>query len=73
MGISIVPLGRPSDAIEYVRGLLARCESGEVVAVTVLEEHRGGTYALGGSSTPSRTQTAGMLLDLAIARLLRED
>lgn len=57
-------------AIEYARELLARCELGEVIAVTSVEEHPGGTYSLLGSATTSRTQTAGMLLDAALMRLL---
>lgn len=64
---------RPGGAVEYVRGLLARCEAGEVVAVTALEEHPGGTYAVGGSSAMSRLQMAGALLDAAVTRLGRDD
>lgn len=73
MKLSVLPLERPSGLVEYVRELLARCESGEVIAVSVVAEQRGGTYSLEGSTTPSRTQTAGMLLDCAIARLARDD
>lgn len=67
--IRAIHFGKSQDAIEYAQGLLARCEAGEVIAVTALEEHPGGTYATLGSKTPSRTATAGMLLDAAIARL----
>jgi hypothetical protein len=66
----IVPLHPiKDDVIAYARDLLARCEAGEVIAVTAVEEYPGGTYAVGGSSSNSRTQTAGMLLDAAITRL----
>jgi hypothetical protein len=57
---------------EYVRDLLARCESGAVVAVSVVEELGDGTYRYGGGGSPSRHMTAGILLDLAIERLQRE-
>ena len=60
---------RNESAVEYARALLARCESGEVVAVTTVEELKGGTYVILGSTCSSRTQTAGMLLDAAIQRL----
>jgi hypothetical protein len=58
--------------VAYVRHLLARCESGEVVAVSVVEELGNGTYQYGGGTSPSRHATAGMLLDLAIERLQKE-
>lgn len=69
--MTIVPLpSKQRDGlIEYVRDLLQRCESGEVVAVTTLEETREGTYTVAGSGTFSRLQTAGALLDAAITRL----
>ncbi len=71
--VNIVKLTRNETAIEYVKGLLARVEAGETVAVTALEEHPGGTYRIQGSSVSSRTATAGMLLDAAITRLQRDD
>lgn len=58
--------------IEYVRDLLARCESGTVVAVSAVEELGDGTYRYGGGTSPSRHMTAGILLDLAIERLQKE-
>ncbi|MGZ4819359.1 MAG: hypothetical protein ACXVZJ_12075 [Terriglobales bacterium] len=58
--------------IEYVRDLLARCESGAVVAVSAVEELGDGTYRYGGGTSPSRHMTAGILLDLAIERLQKE-
>lgn len=71
--LKVLPLQRDQGAIDYARGLLRRCEAGDVVAVTAVEELRGGTYSIQGSATPSRTQTAGMLLDAAIARLTRDE
>ena len=65
----IVPITRSATAIEYARALLVRCEAGEVIAVTAIEERQGGTYCLQGSAVSSRTATAGMLLDAAINRL----
>lgn len=58
--------------VAYVRDLLARCESGEVVAVSVVEELGNGSYQYGGGTSPSRHVTAGILLDLAIERLRKE-
>jgi hypothetical protein len=55
--------------IEALENALARAKSGEVIAVTIIEEYKGGTYSSSGSSTSSRTQTAGMLLDAAMTRL----
>lgn len=60
---------RNESTVDYVRGLLARCESGEVVAVTVLTETSDGMFAVGGSSVSSRLATAGALLDAAMTRL----
>lgn len=57
------------DAIAFAKELLARCESGQTVALTVVEERRGGDYAISGSKVKDRHRTAGMLLDAAIVRL----
>lgn len=47
-------------AIEYARELLARCESGETIAVTAVEERAGGAYVvLGSSVAPSRRADSG--------------
>lgn len=67
--MELVKMQRNTSAIDYARQLLARCEAGEVVAVTAIEELRGGNYQVQGSTTSSRTATAGMLLDAAITRL----
>lgn len=67
--VKLVPRNYSLSAVEYVRDLLIRCESGEVTSVTVVEHLPGGTYHVGGSAASSRTQIAGMLLDAAIVRL----
>lgn len=67
--MEVVRLSRSGSAIDYARGLLARCEAGETIAVTAVEEHPGGTYCIVGSTVASRTQSAGMLLDAALTRL----
>ena len=56
-------------AIEYAKGLLERCESGECVGFTVIEEYEGGEYTVGGSGVKSQFTTAGMLLAAAIDRI----
>lgn len=71
--MNVVRLPTSGDgALHYARELLRRCESGEVVAVTAVEEQRDGTYAVLGSYVSSRTQTAGMLLDAAMTRLAQD-
>lgn len=60
---------RSEGAIAHARELLARCEAGEVVSVTVLEERPNGTYHVHGSATGDRLRTAGALLDAAVTRL----
>ena len=67
--MKVIKLDRSQSAVEYAQALLTRCQAGEVVAVTAVEELPGGAYRLEGSSVASRTQTAGMLLDAAITRL----
>jgi hypothetical protein len=69
MNVVPMPNQHRQSCIEYARDLLARCESGAVVGLTVLEETPDGTYTTGGSATLSRLQTAGALLDAAITRL----
>lgn len=60
-------------AIASARELLAHCESGICVAFTAIEEHPDRTYAIVGNKTASRHETAGMLLDAAVTRILDED
>lgn len=55
--------------IVYVRDLLARCESGEVVEVTCLERLSGGAYQTHGGEIANRLETAGALLEAAMTRL----
>lgn len=67
--IEVVKNKQMQSAVDYAKGLLERCVSGEVVAITAVEELPGGMYQVNGSSTTSKTSTAGMLLDAAITRL----
>lgn len=69
--MNVVKLGgRPVEsAIEYARNLLARCESGEVIAITAIEFRRNAEYMIGGSAVENRLETAGALLEAAMDRL----
>jgi hypothetical protein len=72
--VKLLPLPeRDGSASQHARELLARCEAGEVLAVTVLEERPDGTYHVHGSRTPDRLRTAGALLDAAVTRLGSSD
>ena len=55
-------------AVEYAQQLLKRCQSGEVVSVTAIEELPGGSYCIAGSSTNDRFRTMGMMMDAVIMR-----
>lgn len=55
--------------VDFVSSLLERCLTGDVIAVTVLEELPGGEYTVKASATQDRLHTAGALLDAAISRL----
>ena len=57
------------DALEVVKSIIPRIESGEIVGVTFAIEESDGSYTTMGSTSMSRLQTAGLLLDLAIKRL----
>jgi hypothetical protein len=59
-------------AAEYARGLLARCEAGEVLAVTAVEFQPGGRYLVQGSAVRNRLEEAGALLEAAVTRLQQE-
>lgn len=59
-------------AIDTLRGLLAEAEAGSIIAVTGIVECRDGNYRHFGSSTMSRLQTSGALLEAAINRLNKE-
>lgn len=58
-----------TDALELVKSIIPRIESGEIVGVTFAIEESGGSYTTMGSTSMSRLQTAGLLLDLAMMRL----
>lgn len=60
---------RTGSAVAHARELLARCEAGEVLAMTVIEERPDGTYSVHGSATGDRLRTAGALLEAAVTRL----
>lgn len=69
-GVNVLPIPERHDgAVAHARELLARCEAGEVVALTVLEERPDGSYHVHGSSTGDRLRTAGALLEAAVTRL----
>lgn len=71
--MNLVQMPAPEgSATRHVRELLQRCEAGEVLAVTVLEERPDGTYRVHGSRTSDRLRTAGALLDAALTRLSDE-
>lgn len=56
-------------AVALLRELLAAAEAGEIITVTGVAEDRSGGYRHFGSSTMSRLQTAGALLEASINRL----
>lgn len=58
-----------NDAIECLRTVLGRLERGEAIAVYGIVELSDGCYRHFGSSTMSRLQTAGALLECAVERL----
>lgn len=68
--MNVVPIpARQGSAVQHARELLARCEAGEVVAMTVLEERPDGSYHVHGSAIGDRLRTAGALLEAAVTRL----
>ncbi|MCK5679945.1 hypothetical protein KAI46_03945 [bacterium] len=67
--LTSIDTSRTEQVVEHVEELLDRCKAGEVVAVTVIEEHLDNTYRVHGSASPSRFATAGMLLEASISRL----
>ena len=58
-----------SCTVEKLRELLARAEAGEICGFTGIIEFPDETYQAVGSTTMSRLQTSGALLDAAIQRL----
>lgn len=67
--MKVVELKRNELLIECVQELLRDCESGEVVAVTIISEHKSGMYRTRGTSVRSRLQMAGALFEAAMDRL----
>lgn len=67
--MKVVEIKRNKSTIEKAHKLLADCESGEVVAFTVIAEHKDGKYATDGTSVTSRLQMSGALLEAALVRL----
>ncbi len=64
-----IPKKINTDALEVVKRIIPQIESGEIIGVTFAVENADGSYTTMGSTTMSRTQTAGILLDLAVRRL----
>lgn len=71
MELSVITPRISKSAVEYAKGLLERCESGEVIAVTAIEEMPVGYTCIVGSTIPNKFETAGMLLEAAMVRLNR--
>lgn len=67
--MQVVPPKVNKTAVEYAENLLRKTQSGEIIAITSVEEYSDGTYNTGGSSCTNRTMVAGMLLDAAMTRL----
>lgn len=55
--------------MEMLEDMLKQAKSGELIAVTGIMEYRCGSYGQFGSSTMSRLQTSGALLEAAVKRL----
>ena len=66
-----VPDQNNQQAIALLERLLEEARAGQLIAITVVAEYRDATYTHEGSSTMSRLQTAGALLEAAMARLQR--
>lgn len=68
--MQVLPIARPSaEAIDYATGLLARAKAGEVCEVVAVEFRPGGLYQVEGTPARNRLETAGALLEAAVARL----
>lgn len=57
------------EAGEALRHLADRCDAGEIVAVSMVYETSDGAAGHWLTECPSRLRMAGMLLDVAVARL----
>lgn len=69
VNLKTIPRQNAEEAAECLRNLAALAEKGEVIAVTGIAENSTGGYFQFGSSTMSRLQTAGALLEAAVKRL----
>ena len=58
----------PAETAAFLRRMAERADAGEVIAVTVIEEHPGGTYGITGTGTLSRLQTMGALFECLLMR-----
>lgn len=57
------------DAIDILEKLIGQVERREVTGISVVVENNDGTYHVEGSSTLSRLQTVGALMDIIVNRL----
>lgn len=69
MNMRVVKSGINKSAIELLEKALESVKSGETIAVTIVSEFNNAEYSLQFSTSSTRTQTAGFLLDAAIKRL----
>lgn len=58
----------PQETAAFLRQMAERADRGEIIAVTVIEEHQGGTYGITGTGTLSRLQTMGALFECLLMR-----
>ena len=73
--LSIVPNSRKYNRTAVTRAidLAKRAKAGEIVGFTGIAQLSGGGYEIVGSTTWSRLESAGALLDAAITRLAQEE
>lgn len=69
MNMKVVKTGINKSAIQLLEKTLESVKAGETIAVTIVSEFNNAEYSLQFSTSSTRTQTAGMLLDAAIKRL----
>ena len=68
--LNIVKNGRNEELIEMVKSLLERCESGEVLHITWVEEMNGNKFRHSSSGTEDIFNASGKLLLMAMHKLL---
>lgn len=56
-------------AIDILKDIIEKIERCEITGISVVVENNDGTYRIEGSSTLSRLQTVGALMDLIVNRL----